>query len=216
MAFRAEVRRALASPLGGALAQQFPSPRVTAIVGDAHGSERDTTALAELVEALVQVGLPRGRMFVLLAGATGVGESLRERARMLRDTLGMPVIPHDPARTAAFRAGVLPNLGALELDDELREAEGVIVAGSFSRHPSGEIQGGPAALLPGLANADTRARLARCDDVDGLVRAAAALVGVDFALIWSADDPPRLCAGEGRAVFAHAEAHGWLAVGPGR
>lgn len=211
MAFRAEVRRSLAQPLGGALAQRFTSPRVTAIVADAHGGERDTVALAELLDALVRVGLPRGRVFVLLGGAASPNDALRERARQMRATLGVPVMVHDPAHRSGFVAGTLADFGPVELDDELREAEGVIVVGRCERGADGQVYGGPAALLPALANAETLARFARAPDSLALSRAAAAMVGVDFALLWSGDDPPRLCAGEGQAVFAHAEASGWLA-----
>ena len=81
MSFRGSVKRALAAPLGGSLASAFAIPAVTAIVADAAAGEPGVTALAELTEAMVRAGVPRGRMFVLLSGARGLDAAVRERAR---------------------------------------------------------------------------------------------------------------------------------------
>lgn len=226
MAFRSAVRHALAAPLGGALRARFSAPLITALLADGAADSRDELALSEMAEALVQAGLPRGRMFTLLTGGAATGSASRERARELHDTLGMPVIVHDPARSAHFRAGTIEVAHppfALEIDDELREAEAVVIVGRYGADAAWGVRGGPAALLPGAASAACAAAMREAIPETGLAphgplrahtlacaHAAAALVPVDFALVWSDDDPPRVLAGSGDAVFAAAEAAGWL------
>lgn len=202
------------------MARHFAIPAVTAIVADGEAGEPERLALAELTEAMVRVGVPRGRMFVLLTGSATPGPRERERARELRDTLGVAVIPHDPAQ-AAFEPGRLATGGPLALDDELREAEAVVVCGRFGVDGRGEVRGGPAALLPGLASAATRAAFeaalpagdARSRSAAWLATAMSVLehVPVDFALVWSGDDPPAFRAGAGREVFEACAAEGWAA-----
>lgn len=212
MAFRGSVQRALGAPVGGTLAQVFSAPRVMVIVADARGGERDVIALTELVDALARVGTPRGRLMVLLAGAPRADDAQRERARHLRTMLGMPVVVHDPERPSPYVAGNIDGLGEVTLDDELREAEGVIVVGRFSRDPDGHLHGGPGALLPGLAGADTRRRFEAAGLPDTICFAALDHVEVDFALVWDAGDPPRVLSGEGRELFARCVADGWVAI----
>ena len=225
MAFRNSVRRALAAPLGGELRAMFAAPLITAIIADGQADERAETAVVELAEALVQAGLPRGRMFTLLTGGGPAGVTPRERARELHDTLGMPVLVHDPARSAHSRAGVLSAGTPLELDDELREAEAVVVVGRFGTDPKQAVRGGFCAYVPGLASQACAAALAidpaqpwteRVALASARGREAAALIRTDFALLWSDDDPPRVLAGAGDVVFAKAIADGWLLREPGR
>ena len=219
MGFRGSVRRALADPLGGRMARHFAIPAVTAIVADGEGGEPGSIALAELTEAMVKAGVPRGRMFVLLTGEAPPDAATRERARELRDMLGVPVIPHDPSQ-AAFEPGRLAGGAPIALEDELREAEAVVVCGRFGVDAGGRLHGGPAALLPGLAAEPTRTALAAelmaVTDTPARARAAfdAAMgllefVPVDFALVWDSGDPPAVLAGEGRAVFTACAGKGW-------
>ena len=224
MAFRTSVRRALAAPLGGPLRTRFTAPRITALVADGQADERVQMALAELADALVGVGLPRGRMFTLLTGGGPAGVTPRERARELHDTLGMPVLVHDPAASAHTRAGVLADGTVLELDDELREAEAVVIVGRYGTDARQAVRGGPNALLPGLASAACAAasappaNLAWPDKVlwaSERGREAASQMECDFALLWSDDDPPQVMAGAGVEVFAACIAAGWLRRQPG-
>lgn len=224
MGFRGSVRRALAEPLGGRMARHFAIPAVTAIVADGGGGEPGSIALAELTEAMVKAGVPRGRMFVLLTGEAPPDAAARERARELRDMLGVPVIPHDPTQ-AAFEPGRLANGVPLALDDELREAESVVVCGHFGADARGRLEGGPAALLPGLAAEALRAALAaelqQLADAPARARLAfeTAMAGlefvpVDFALVWNSEDPPAARAGEGKAVFESCAREGWVEPKP--
>lgn len=220
MSFRGAIRRALAAPLGGTMASLFAVPAVTAIVAEGGSGEPGSIALAELTEAMARAGVPRGRMFVLLTAATSPGPREKERARELRATLGMPVLPHDPAQ-AAFEPGRANDGTPLALDDELREAEAVVICGRFAVDAQGELHGGPAALLPGLASDATREAFARALPAGPAAdRAAAALtrslavlehVPVDFALLWNDADPPAVVAGAGSAAFEACAAGGWLA-----
>ena len=219
MAFRAEVRRALAAPLGGPLGRRLGAAAGTVIVGDARGEARDEVALAELIEALARAGVPRGRQLVLLAGGEGAPAAVT--ARRLRLVLGVPVVAHDPAG-AHFVAGRDAGGAPIELDDELREAEEVAIAGRFAADAGGRVSGGPAALWPGLAPAAAAATLAReLEALPATERAAATLARaapalaaatVGFALLWSAHDPPRVRAGEAASVFAACVREGWLAA----
>lgn len=211
MAFRAEIRRALATPVGAKLSQVFYAPRVTVLVADAQGGERDVMALSELADALVRVGTARGRQMTILAGADRPGDALRERARMLRATLGMPVVVHDPGAASPYSPGSVESVGPLGLDDELREAEAVVVVGRFSRGMAGAMHGGPALLLPGLADADTRERFRKAGAGDALSFAVLDHVEVDFALVWDSGDPSRARAGAGRETLLQCVAEGWLA-----
>ena len=218
MAFRGAVRRALTVPVGGSMASQFAIPAVTAIVADGDAGEPGAVALAELTDAMMRAGVARGRMFVLLAFASAPGLRERDRARELRGMLGVPVLPHDPAK-AAFEPGRLAAGVPLALEDELREAEAVVVCGRFGADVRGTVRGGPAALLPGLASVSTRAAYdAALPAGPPAERAAAALaasravlehVHVDFALVWSGGDPPEVMAGAGREVFEACAAAGW-------
>lgn len=221
VSFRGSLRHALADPLGGSMARHFAIPAVTAIVADGEFGEPDRIALSELTEAMVRAGVPRGRMFVLLTGEAAPDEARRARARELRGLLGMPVIAHDPAQ-AGFTPGRAADGVALSLDDELREAESVVVCGPLGADRGGIVRGGPAALLPGLADGPTRAALeaslaaltepaARARAAFAMALAATEHVAIDFALVWNAGDPPAVKAGAGRAVFEACEAAGWLA-----
>ena len=207
MSFRGAVRRALAAPLGATLAQRFPAPHVTVLVGDAELRSHDEVALAEVAEALTRVGLPRGRMMALLAGTQPLDAARRERAREVHDILGMPVVLHDPFGGASFSVGTTASGLTLQLDDELREAEAVVVVGEFANDRARGVHGGPFALLPGLASAETRGRWTNHLGANGdairdawlleSAREVLALVKVDLALVWDESDPPQVRAGGG-------------------
>ena len=219
MSFRASIRRALSAPLGGSLASRFGAAAVTAILTEGGDGARDAIALAELADALTRAGVPRGRQFVLLTGAGAASPDARARAHEMRDVLGLVVLVHDPARSA-FHAGRLGNGVPVEVDDELREAEAVVIAGRHATGADGRVHGGAAALLPGAASAAARAAFeaalgdagagARADAALALSLEALGLVPADFALAWSADDPPRVLAGDARTVEAAARRDGWL------
>jgi hypothetical protein len=221
VSFRREVRQALAAPLGGPLARRVRAAAVTALVIEGRDGDRERVALAELCDALVHAGIPRGRQFVLVDGAAL--DANDEPLARLRATLGIPALAHDAAAGAVFRAGTLPDGLAIELDDELREAEDVVIVGRFGRDAAGRLHGGPAALWPGLAPARGREecerRLAGLEPAErteralALSRAALALVPPLLALVWSAEDPPRVRAGEPEAVWDACLREGWLARG---
>ena len=215
--FRESVRRALADADGGPLGRRIRAATITAIIADARGDVRDAAAIAELVEALERAGVPRGRQFVLLGSDPPDLAAARDAARSLRASLGIPVLAHDPAGRARFLAGTLESGVPVELDDELREAEEVVLAGRFAAGESGELRGGPALLWPGLASARARAaRSAAPDAASALAEAASAmaLAPVDFALVWSAHTEPRVRAGTPGVVFAACVRDGWLATAP--
>ncbi|MEQ1834730.1 MAG: hypothetical protein ABL977_16920 [Candidatus Eisenbacteria bacterium] len=132
--FRSRVAAALTAPLDGPLTARFVAPLVTALVARADEGPELADALAEVSAALARVGVPPGRQYVLLAGERAA-ERGPARARELRARLELPVLVHDPARTG-FVAGRLPGGAALELDDELREAEAIVVLAALGRSPA--------------------------------------------------------------------------------
>ncbi len=201
-AFRAAVRSALAGLLDPSLSARFAAPYMTALLADARTDARTDLALAELVAALVSVGLPRGRLFVLLGGE-GPPRSAEERARTLAASLAVPVLVHDPT-AAAFTAGRLADGTPIALDDELREAEAIVSVG-FCSGAAGVVRGGPYLLCPGVAAASTRSAFAleRAARGEGgalaFAAAAEALVPVDLAVWWSDND--RVLAASGRSAL---------------
>src|SRR5258708_4410351 len=205
MACRGLVRRALASPLDGTLASRFAAPGETVIVAEARGDAELGIALVELVDALVHVGVARGRMVLLLANADGSAAAFAERRRELASVLGCAVIVHDPERSTHAPFPVPGWPAPLELDDELREAEAIVLVGEMSGDRALVRHGGPFAILPGLASrASAEAfRAASPDDATARARATAAAeaLGVDFALLWDEADPPHVVAGSAAAAF---------------
>jgi hypothetical protein len=214
MSFRGAVKRALAAPVGASLAQRFFAPTMTVLVGDARLASHDEVALAEVADALHRVGLPRGRMLTLLAGTMPLDAHRRERARELHDVLGMPVVLHDPDAPGGFTVGTTPSGFVVELDDELREAEAVVLVGEFAVDHAFGAHGGPFALLPGLATPASRARLEQQAGVQGhalrreLAREVLGLVKVDLALVWNESDPPEVRSGGGE-LLQTLLAEGW-------
>jgi len=202
------VREALDSlaraPEGG-LAARFTAPLVTAIVAEAVDDPRLVPALAEVSSALERVGVPRGRQFVLLGhdGAASAPD-VRARAAQLRRTLSLAAFAHEPDG-ATFTAGRAGDGTPLELDDELREAEGVLCMGrGFAA--AGRVVGGPYLLVPGVASARTRLALAGARARGGeraaleFALAAEVALPVDLAVCW--DEQGRVVAGRGRERFA--------------
>ena len=186
--FRAAVRVALAAPLDGPLTARFVAPCVTALVVHADAGEELVAGLAEIIAALERVGVPRGRQYVLLAGDGIPGDAAR-RVNVLRDALGVPVLVHDASR-AGFAAGRLPDGSALELDDELREAEAIVVLASIAPE-----HGGPwhaaSLLCPGACTVPTRSAVATATSGDtgvawGWVRAAEREAPIDLMVWWDA------------------------------
>jgi hypothetical protein len=204
-AFALAVRAALAAIGPGGLRAHFTAPLVTAIVADTADGARLAPALAEVVTALERVGVPRGRQFVLLGSASPVSRSQSsERVAELAGALSLPVIAHRPDGPA-YTAGRTPHGVAIELDDELREAEAVLCVGAGHAAP-GRMRGGPYLLAPGVAASAFRDVLEHERARDGeraaiaLALAAEAAVPVDLAVCW--DDRGNVVAGRGRECFA--------------
>jgi hypothetical protein len=154
-AFRHRVRAALAAPVGAPLAERFPAPLVTALIAGAEPGDlgRLTVALEEVSAALHAVGLPRGRLFVLL-GSLRPGPA-RQTAASLRERLALPVMVHD-GLGAHFTVGLIRGGVPIQLNDELREAEALVLVGP-ARGGADGLEGGQGLLCPGVVSAATRA-----------------------------------------------------------
>lgn len=201
-AFRAAVRAALAAPLDGPLTTRFVAPSVTALVVHCDAGDEVVAGVAETIAALERVGVPRGRQFVLLAGGAAPADAA-SRVKAWRDSLGVPVLVHDASR-AGFVAGRLPDGTALELDDELREAESIVVLASIAAE-----HGGPwhaaSLLCPGACTKPTRLAVAAATSGDrdaawSWVQAAEREAPIDLAVWWDGCD--RVAAASGRVALA--------------
>jgi hypothetical protein len=210
---RGAFRTALRAALGGdarADGVRFAAPLVTAIVADADAGPLPVFAplLAESIDALAAAGIPRGRQFVLFVRTDG-GLAEIERSAW-REVLGVPVLVHDPAGTT-FR--VRATAPAVDLDDELREAEAIVTIGPAAS-AADRFEGGPLLLCPGAAGPATVAEWRRRRDTDGLAGAIAFSLEVerhapvDLAVTW--DPSGRVIAAAGATAFAAlARAAGW-------
>jgi hypothetical protein len=195
------VREALASLPGEPLRARFSAPLVTALVADAADVPWLGPALREVVEALERVGVPRGRQFALLGSATpDCSPGTRARALELKAELSLAVFAHDPHGTT-YTAGRTADAVAIELDDELREAEAVVCIGRGEAR-AGRVQGGPYLLAPGVASLGLRSAIERAGERGriALALAAEAAVTVDLAVCW--DERGHVLAGRGREQFA--------------
>lgn len=177
-----------------AVAGRLLAPAVTALVADPADPDGVDAALAALLPALRGAGVPAGRVFVLVAHRAGEPLGPAGRARLARH--GVPVLVHDPARSPTCRFGRAASGAAIVLDDELREAEAVVLLGPVTR-AAGAALGGSDLLAPGLAPAGAAA-VAPQD--------AARAVGVDAVLLWTRDAAGRRTWWAGGAE-AEAAAH---------
>lgn len=204
-AFRASVRAALAGVTEPSLAGRFSAPFVTALVADVREDVHSDSALTEVITALVSVGLPRGRLFVVLGGDPPPVPAYRARAHALSNVLGVPVLLHDPA-VPGFTAGRLTDGTKVDLDDELREAEAIVSVGAWAS-ANGVLHGGPFLLCPGIATSSTRAAFAReraSHGEAGAIRFAAeaeSFAPVDLALWWT--DANEVLVAGGRQAGEH-------------
>jgi hypothetical protein len=201
-AFAAAVERALAAPEDGPLAARFPAALVTAIAAAAGPGEepRLQAALAATIATLESLGVTRGRQSVILAHGSAGAATVAPR---LRAALGVPVLAHEPAGPV-FLAGRERGGEPIELSDELREAESLVVVGPVGRGAASPC--GAFILCPGLASSRTAsawaARLAREGEAAAGDFAADAerAAPVDLAVLW--DERGKVVAGGGRERFA--------------
>jgi nickel-dependent lactate racemase len=165
---------------GRAAAARLYVPAVTAIVADPTDPEGLDLALAALLPALRRAGVLARRVFALVAHRGGAGPGAAA-LRALGAGHRIPVVVHDPVRSATAGFGRTPGGADVELNDELREAEAVVLVGPL-RRCGARIEGGADLIHPGLARAgDTR--LAPDE--------AARIVGVDAVLLWREDGAGR-------------------------
>lgn len=207
-ALRDALRGALLAPMGARLDQVFHAPFVTVLLAERDGGEAGATALELARDELSRRGVSSGRQMVLLASADPPGASHRDEAKALRARLGIPVVLHDPERSPCMPASGEGAL-SIELDDELREAEAVMVVSAIRRSERFGERGGEELLLPGAASAATLLRCAalaaRAEGRAALARAASRVCTIDYALLWT-DDLAHAWAGEPPRVFEVARA----------
>jgi len=208
--FEERVRQALAA---FPVAAHFPAPYLTFIVADNDApADRLEPALAATVDALAAAGIPETRIDIMLGSVAGdVTPANRTPAvEGLRVGRHIWVELHN-AQSWGFTAGRLPDGTPVELNDELREAEAIVVVGPVASSPAGPV-GGVAHLVPGVATAATRlaferARAQGARAAWDFARAAEALAPVNLALCW--DAAGHVTVGRGADLFAaHARAAG--------
>lgn len=194
---RAEVRRAMAEPIGGpTLADCARGKRSAAIVVDDMTRPVPThLMLRPIVEELLAQGMSQDRIVVV--AATGLHRALSEREMdVVRDGLDLRVISHD-ARDAAGLATVGTTRGGSELvlNRAVVEADLRILTGDIEFHQFVGYGGGAKSVLPGICDAEsvrrTHARMEEPGTGPGRlegnpvrmeIEEAADLLGVDFML----------------------------------
>ncbi len=198
------LRTALESPIGDHLGQVFHAPFVTVLLAEQGGGEATAEALEVARDALARCGVAPGRQMVLLASTGAPLTDAREVARALRSRLGLPVVLHDPARSPSMLSSKEGGL-RIALDDELREAEAVVVVSEIRVGAAFGEAGGEELLVPGAADAESIERCARLATTpEGraeVARVAMATCRIDYALLWSRGEDVRAWAGEAPAVF---------------
>ncbi len=145
---------------------------ITAIAIDPRPAGVAARALGFALATLARRGVASGRCFVLVADGD-------ESARSALAAHGLPVVVHDAARSRAFPAGRVAG-HAVELDDELREAEAIVALGP-SPDPAAQ-DPLPGAIVPALASSATREFFAAAGASER--EAARALVRADAVLAW--------------------------------
>ena len=176
------MRSALEHPEGSPLSVAIPTPAFIVIVLSAPEAADAEVVLIELTAALRR-SHPTPRLLALLPPG-GEGAPAIERARALRSRVPVAAVAHDPARSAWFDAGSSRDGLRFEMNDELREAEAVVLA---VERRAGRPEPAAAALYPGLAS---RAARAAFDGLEAPARRERAraealeCVRVDYALIW--------------------------------
>ena len=211
--FEGVLRSALERPTGVALGVAIPVPAFTVLIACGDSDDEVRVAAAAMLREFTRDGRPPGRIIVLLPPG-GDGESDRRRATELRAELGIPVIAHDPERSPCYVAGHGPARVALEFDDELREAEAVVLVAGPCRDSDGRWRPPLSALVPGMLSGGTRraleaAGLDRRGAWDELRREMAEMVPVDYALLWwrSADGAWRARSGSDVGTLLDPSAH---------
>lgn len=203
------LRAALEAPVGARLEQVFHSPFVTVLLAERDGGEDSLEALEFARDALTRRGVAAGRQMVLLASMQPPQAAHRLAVRAMRERLGIPVVLHDPAHSPSMPATGESDL-QLELDDELREAEAVMLVSAL--RPGAEFGegGGEELLVPGSVSAATAARCRPlAASVAGrrrIARIAQSACRIDYALLWWRGGSVRAWAGEMPAVLDHARA----------
>ena len=200
--FAGRLAAALASPEGGPLGVLLHAPTVTVIVADPRDDAWLEAGLPVMLAALDRAGVWRGRALVLLAETAPEGRG-PEAARALRRVLGVPVIAHDGARSSCYGAGRTPAGVLVELNDELREAEAIVVFAA-ARAAAGDDPGASGLVFPGLASRASAVAAAREGEAGR--RAACACAPVDLAVHWRPGMETDVWAGPGTrsdAAIAH-------------
>jgi hypothetical protein len=174
-------RAMLSAAIDAALAREMPHalwvPGVTVLVVDDEQPEAAELALERMTRALDRAGIGARRRLVLVPARTGAPAPPGLLDRLAR-AAASPALAHDAVRSAGFSPGRDAGGVPLVVNDELREAELIVVLAPLRRgvlreDPLGvhaRIHPGLAVVGPGTARPDPAA-----------VRR---LLPVDFAVLW--------------------------------
>lgn len=202
--------------LGDAIRAIIPIGAQTVIATWPVPRDQALPRLASIVAALERHGIPRGRQLLLIAdlgwpegrpfpptrsvqreeygdhGWPGASESEMTalRARALREALGVAVVAHDAARSPCF---FMDSGRTIAFNDELREAEAIVMAGPYR-------SGGATVTIletaSGFLSAESRPFLV--NPVRRWIMLEA--LGPDVIVIWSEDGAIVSTFGAGRTV----------------
>lgn len=119
------------SSLRGAIESHVAPGAVTVIAAWPEPESAALAALAVVVRALEHHGIARGRQILLIPDLPEADSGRDDRAREVAAKLGITGLAHDRDRSACFTAGRTLEGVAIEINDELREAEAVVLAGPW-------------------------------------------------------------------------------------
>ncbi len=147
--------QALAAPIGkpplAALARGVQ--RVAIVVDDLTRPTPRRALLEEVVGLLVQEGITRGQIDVIIGGGTHRLLTEEEIERTFGPELSrdLHIVNHDCHATDLVSVGTLPNSGEVLINRLFMEADLRIAIGSILPHPWNGFGGGAKAILPGIA-----------------------------------------------------------------
>ncbi|MFB3817151.1 MAG: nickel-dependent lactate racemase [Candidatus Methylomirabilales bacterium] len=159
----AEIRRAVASPIGSAPLQQLAAGKRDAVVvvNDITRPAPSRDMLAAILEELGAAGIPEGRVTVVVATGNHRPNSPAEIAGMIGDDFArrLRVVNHACEDAGALVAVSAPGVDIpVRVNRHVAEASVRILTGLIAPHQAAGYSGGRKSLCPGVAALETIAR----------------------------------------------------------
>lgn len=158
---RAEVARALDQPIDAPPLEILARGKRSASIAidDRTRPLKTAVLLPQLIDRLLQAGIPADRITVVMAtGAHRVASAEDFDVKVGRELLGrVRVVPHDPSADLVDTGVALGGV-PVRINREFLEAELRIGVGGVMPHPFAGFSGGGKIVIPGLADLEVLAR----------------------------------------------------------